>query len=201
MKNPKNTVRLMLVISLVCLALAAPNDTATAQSDSSSRGPEMKWEYFRRSASDPAESYRLYDKDIIMIKTEERAVPKDEVEFVMESGLNVTWWKGIEIVYWSPERPGPLPISFILPWDAPTRAILNSLYTQDADHGPKSMRVKLNALDARPHTLVFLKAKAFGAHTPMYYLPLYQRTRTSPYWKADTARLAGKRISFTWEAD
>jgi len=159
----------------------------------------MKWEFFRRNATDSPESYRLYDDDIIMMKVEERAVPKDEVEFVLESGLNVSWWKGIEVVYWAPPRPGPLPISFTFPWDAPSRAILNSLYTQDADHGPKAMRVRLDALDARPHTLLFLKAKTLGAHTPMYYLPLYQPTGTR--WRADAARLAGKRITFTWEKD
>lgn len=198
MVNTSNVARLLLAAALACLAHAG---AATAQTRPDQRGPEMKWDFFRRNASDSPESYRLYDDDIIGVKVEERAVPKDEVEFVFESGLNVTWWKGVEVVYFAPARPGPLPISFVFPWDSPTRAILNSLYTQDADHGPKSMRVRLNALNARPHTLVFLKGKTFGAHTPMYYLPLYQRTRTEPYWRSDDARLSGKRITFTWEKD
>lgn len=79
-----------------------------------------------------------------MMKFLENVVPKDEVEFVFESGLN--------------------------------------------------------DLSARPNTLLFLKAKVFGAHTPMYYLPLYQQTGAGR-WQPDTSRLAGRRITFIWEKD
>lgn len=178
----------------VCLTLAAsPAVLAQRPAD---RGPQLKWEHFRRNAGDSPERYRLSDDDIIRIKVEERAVPKDEVEFVLVSDLNVTWWKGLEVIYYAPPRPG---LRFTLPWEDPQRAILNSLYTQDVDHGPKSMRVRTSALKERPHALVFLKAKAFGAHTPMYFFQLYQPTAEG--WQPDTTKLGGRRITFIWEKD
>ena len=91
------------------------------------------WDCFRRKETDDPAKFRLPDGDIIRIREESRAVPADQVEIVLETPLNVTWWKEIKVAGYVEHR----------------RVTLNSVAAQDDDHGPKAMRVRLNAVAAR----------------------------------------------------
>ncbi|HEU4767171.1 MAG TPA: hypothetical protein VFS77_07340, partial [Pyrinomonadaceae bacterium] len=111
----------------------------------------------------------------------ENCVPSDEVQIVLVSGQSVTWWKGITAFKNAPLRRRTTPrVNWVR---------LNHLATQDDDHGPKTMTLKVHDLRSG-FMLSFEKAKAFGVHTPMYE---FQVPNPSSY--------GGQRIIFTWERD
>jgi hypothetical protein len=122
--------------------------------------------------------FRLSDGDDIIVSRRPGAVPRDRVEFVLEAGPRVTWWKGVTL-YKNDERGG--------------RAVtyrLDHVHTQDDDRGPKTLSLRMDQLPWGV-VLSFEKAKAFGAHTPMYGLFLFETQDD----------LAGQRITFRWEKD
>ena len=93
----------------------------------------------------------------------------------------MTWWKGITAFKNAPlRRPGSPRENWVR---------LAHVDTQDDDHGPDKMLLNVN--DLRDGLkLSFEKAKAFGAHTPMY-------TFNVP----NPRSLGGHRLTFTWERD
>ena len=149
--------------------------------------------------------YRLSDRDVIRAQVSysfwvessnravdwansERAVPGErlevptsKVEIVLVSSQNVTWWKGITAFKNAPlRRPGTPKENWVR---------IGHVDTQDDDHGPDSML--LDVADLRDGLMLsFEKAKAFGAHTPMYSFKV-----------PNLSKLGGHRLVFTWERD
>lgn len=78
-----------------------------------------------------------------------RAANPGEVEFILETASNVTWWKALELR----SRAGQM---------------VSQVETQDANHGPRRFTVPADALVGARLTLA--KAKLFGIHTGMYEL-------------------------------
>ena len=185
------------VSALACLLAAwmgAPA-AATAQRESDQ---QLVWDSFTGRGDDP-DRYRLSDRDVIgaalhTISSHPYRGPRqvdangittgvqsNQVEIVLVSGSNVTWWKGITAFKNAPlRRPGSPRENWVR---------LAHVDTQDDDHGPDKM--VLNVDDLRDGLkLSFEKAKAFGAHTPMYFFNV-----------PNPQQLGGSRITFTWERD
>jgi hypothetical protein len=135
---------------------------------------------FRPNNGDP-DRFRLEDNDVIHLQIEKADNLRGKIEIVLKSSSNVTWWKGITV--------------FKSLRDVSNRTNevrLNHIATQDNDHGPKS--IVLNVSDLGDSAwLTFEKAKAFGAHTPMYKFSLGVKNKASRY--------SGLRLTFTWERD
>ena len=194
------------VWTLTIAALAAwptPRAKATAQ-EQRETDQQLVWDSFLRESRDP-DRYRLSDRDVIRaqvihsfwVGTSDMAVdwavsghsfpgathevPRDKVEVVLVSSQNVTWWKGITAFKNAPlRRPGAPKENWVR---------IGHVDTQDDDHGPDSML--LNVADLRDGLMLsFEKAKAFGAHTPMYSFKV-----------PNTSKLGGHRLIFTWERD
>ena len=94
---------------------------------------------------------------------------------------NVIWWKGITAFKNAP----------LCHQGSPQENWVRLVHidTQDDDHGPDKML--LNVIELRDGLkLSFEKAKAFGAHTPVYSFNV-----------PGARRLGGSRITFTWERD
>jgi len=110
----------------------------------------------------------LPDGDHIWLKEENGlgfGISTSEVEIVLKSASNVTWWKEIK--------------AFDL-----QGATLGWVQTQDGAHGPVSMRFDAQAVDS----IVFGKAKAFGVHTGMYQvIDLWSKrgNRLTFEWRSD----------------
>jgi hypothetical protein len=88
----------------------------------------------------------LADGDHIWLSVEPSDVGANGIEISLSSAPHVTWYKEIKAF----DGPGDT-----LGWIA----------TQDAEHGPVSMKIADVTLITN---LVFTKAKAFGIHTGMY---------------------------------
>jgi hypothetical protein len=135
---------------------------------------------FRPGPVAESSRYRLPDGDIIMLTVEHMGNTSTSPNYAdnsillkFETDLNVTWWKGL---------------NFILYRDGAEKKISMSL-----EGDKKSAFVVIPWIDFElGGYLVFLKAKAFGAHTPVYELH-FSRT--------DMANWKRKRITFTWQKD
>ena len=187
MKATATIARMILASAALCLALAGPPGVPPARAQQEASMPSFAREnriYLDRYTGEwgrgsiVTQRFRLSDGDDIIVSRKPNAVPRDRVEFVLETGPRVTWWKGITL-YKNDERNG--------------RAVtykLGHVQTQDDDHGPKTLSLRMDQLPWGV-VLSFEKAKAFGAHTPMYGLHLFETDDD----------LAGQRITFRWEKD
>lgn len=195
MKKLKNYLRSMSVITtaglLSLLAMLSPLMTTTAkaqigilQTPDGSVGVDfhpiiISERSFRRDGDD-LDRFRLKDNDVIHLKMEKVQGLKDKVEIVLNSSSNVTWWKGITVFK------GLTDVS-----DRRREVRFRHIDTQDDDHGDS---VIMNVSDLGNFSyLTFEKAKAFGAHTPMYRFDLKGKEKNFKY--------AGMRLTFTWERD
>jgi hypothetical protein len=195
MKSLKVWMPAVAALAFAFAAWPTPPAKATAQ-EPRETDQQLVSASFMREGND-FDRYRLSDRDVIRITEYAGAlarpsnprggvritsdVPNDKVEIVLVSGQNVTWWKGITAFKNAPlRRPGSPRENWVR---------LAHVDTQDDDHGPDKML--LNVADLRDGLkLSFEKAKAFGAHTPMY-------TFNVP----NPQQLGGARITFTWERD
>ncbi|MFL6231040.1 MAG: hypothetical protein ACJ741_19870 [Pyrinomonadaceae bacterium] len=186
MKNRSATARRFAAsaaIAAICLALVA----ATRAQQREEALPAFASENIIRldrytgqwgAGNIVTQRFRLSDGDQIIVSRRPGAVPRDRVEFVLEAGPRVTWWKGITL-YKHEERGGKI-----------VTYRLDHVQTQDNDRGPKTLRLRMDQLPWGV-VLSFEKAKALGAHTPMYGLQLFETDDD----------LAGQRITFRWEED
>ena len=196
--------KLWLPAAAACaLALGSWSSSPAAQGRRET-GQQLAWGSFMRDGND-YDRYRLSDRDVIRVRVTysfsadasqrlvswavresapeggARDVPRDKVEISLVSGPGVTWWKGITAF-----RNAPLggPGSPTENW-----VRIGHVDTQDDDHGPDSL--VLGVADLRDGLMLsFEKAKAFGAHAPVYSFKV-----------PDLAKLGGHRITFTWERD
>jgi len=182
MKATLTIARLMMIAVVTCLTLPP-----TIHAQREERMPPFTQEnmiYLNRYTGEwsrgniTTQRFRLSDGDDIIVSRQPNAVPRDSVEFVLETGPRVTWWKGLSL-YKNDLRNGKV-VTFKL----------DHVQTQDNDHGPKTLRLRMDQL---PWGVVisFEKAKAFGAHTPMYGLHFFETDDD----------IAGQRITFRWEKD
>lgn len=135
---------------------------------------------FRRDGGD-LDRFRMKDNDVIHLKMEKVPELKDKVEIILNSSSNVTWWKGITVFK------NLMDVS-----NRNTEVRFRHIDTQDNDHSD-SVTMNVNDLGDASF-LTFEKAKAFGAHTPMYQLDLKKKNDKS-------FKYAGMRLTFTWERD
>ena len=187
MRATSNTARVIFASAALCLALAALPAAPAARAQQEASMPSFTQEnrlHLDRytgawgSGNIVTQRFHLSDGDDIIVSRKPNAVARDRVEFVLETGPRVTWWKGISL-YKNDERNG--------------RAVtyrLGHVQTQDDDRGPKTLTLRMDQLPWGV-VLSFEKAKAFGAHTPMYGLELFETDDD----------LAGQRITFRWEKD
>ena len=179
--------RRLLFHALACLLLCAAAghlSVARAECDRPSewltKTNNLTWESFKAPglSGDRAQCYRLPDGDIISLRREPKKVAADQIEFVLETSLNVTWWKGLKLA-----KVG------CYVYDQP--CMVHSTETADDKHTSQSIIVRAQDPDV-PHgyLLVFYKAKALGVHTEMYRLNV-----------GDTRKLRGYRLTFVWEKD
>jgi hypothetical protein len=109
-------------------------------------------------------------EDGIMQVRERGAVDALFVELGLSTAEQVTWWKGIRAYTRENHEIGQIDM-------------------QDADHGARWMRLRVDAL--RGGRLELEKAKAFGVHTGMYSLPFDEMphgggTRFTFHWHRDS---------------
>jgi hypothetical protein len=180
----------MLLLISACLALvAAPGRLTEARAqcgDSSlrnrvSKTNKLTWESFKASSvtGESAFCYRLADGDIITLRKEPNQVAADQIEFVLETPLNVTWWKGLTLAHQTYKTEGAV-------------YAIQSVFTENETHRSHSIIVREHDPRARNgYMLVFYKAKALGVHTEVYRLPI----------GLDTRHLRGHRLTFVWEKD
>lgn len=182
-----STIARMVIAAALCLALAATPSAPAARAQQEASLPSFASENIIRldrytgewgRGSIVTQRFRLSDGDDIIVSRKPNAVARDRVEFVLETGPRVTWWKGISL-YKNDERNGRI-----------VTYKLNHVQAQDDDHGPKTLQLRLDQLPWGV-VLSFEKAKALGAHTPMYGLQLFETDDD----------LAGQRITFRWEKD
>jgi hypothetical protein len=185
-----NTSIPKLFSALACvflLATAGSLASAFAQcGDSSLRNTvshtnKLTWQSFkaRQQTGESAFCYRLADGDIITLKKEPRAVAADQIEFVLETPLNVTWWKGLTLAHQTYKSEGEV-------------QALQSIFTENERHRSNSIIVRAyDSAVPNGYMLVFYKAKALGVHTEVYRLPI----------GLDTRHLRGYRLTFVWEKD
>jgi hypothetical protein len=191
----RSTTSLTKIISIATIALAL---VASVAPPSEARGPQeterqLVWESFMSEGGD-FDRYRLSDRDVIKKEITignvsyrrgriqiDAVVPRDEVEIVLVSGQNITWWKGITAFKNAPlRRPNTPRENWVR---------LQHVATQDDEHGPTTMRLKVR--DLRDGLMLsFEKAKAFGVHTPMYQFKV-----------PNPSSLGGLRLIFSWERD
>ncbi len=167
------------VFLVVFLAHLVPQSASAQQYDEKYLKPSS----FRPDNRTNLNHYRLYDGDVIMMTVEEdQGIAEDQIEFVLKTDPNVTWWKSIMAQDGITKSGGS--------WGE--WSTVNSISTQDDDHGPKSMRINLAEINQVHFQLVFAKAKVLGVHTEMYFF--VKTTQTF-------AGLKGKRVTFTWQKD
>lgn len=178
MRTTKVWLPIIATIAFALAAWPAPPAKATAQ-ERSETDRQLVWASFMREGDD-FDRYRLSDRDVIRVTVQRNAVASDTVQIVLKTGQNVTWWKGITAFKNAPlRRPGSPRSNWVR---------LANIDTQDDDHVDEA---PLRVIDLRDGLLLsFEKAKAFGAHTPMY-------TFNVP----NPRSLGGQRITFTWERD
>ena len=149
----------------------------------SAQTPKQDARFLQRSSFRPdnranINNYRLYDGDVIMMTVEDGSgIAPDQIEIVLKTDPNVIWWKSIIV------RDG-----------ARSGETVNSISTQDDDHGPKAMR--MNFADVKNTGWFYLalaKGKFLGVHTQMYYIG----GAGQEFFNG----LNGKRVIFTWQKD
>ena len=170
------------VFLVVFSAQLVPHSASAQKQD---KTPKEDPRYLHRSSFRPdnranINSYRLYDGDVIMMTIEDdKGIAQDQIEIVLKSDPNVTWWKSIIV------RDG-----------ARSGETVNSISTQDDDHGPKAMRLNFADLH-NTWSLDFAKAKVLGVHTNMYRFAGWGGGVERPFFEG----LNGKRVIFTWQKD
>lgn len=187
MITPSNIPRLLLASALCLTLLAAPSSTLTtalAQDEVSlpSFPREDNFYLGRFGTEDGRQSvFRLSDGDHIWLTRQPDKVPRTKFEIVLANNPpQVTWWKGITVYKALPRgRAG-----------GGGWVKLGHIFTQDNDRGSRSMTIAMDQLPGGV-VLVFEKAKAFGAHTPMHGIHLNETQDD----------LAGQRIIFRWAKD
>jgi hypothetical protein len=110
----------------------------------------------------------LPDGDNIMVLVDRNVVAEKSIEVVLQTQRHVTWWKEIKALAYD-------------------RQFVNSVHTQDANHGPNGMLLQLD-VEFPPRILVFSKAKFLGVHTGVYILSYL-------------TEMVGSRITFDWWGD
>lgn len=120
----------------------------------------------------------LSDGDAIHVSRRRDAVGRDKVEIVLETGPRVSWWKGITLYRKIASGPG-----------AGKWRRVQHVFTQDENR--RSAVITVNVSELGGTALSLEKAKAFGAHTPIYVIHL----------DGQRDDLAGQRITFRWEKD
>jgi hypothetical protein len=118
--------------------------------------------------ADFKQTHRLHDNDNITVRFEP-IDDRDYAEFVVELGGGVSWWKGLQVQNDSGNR-------------------IVEVSVQNRGSSPVA-RVRCDDI-LNGGSLQFLKAKFFGAHTPMYHL------QTN-----NAEELRGQRATFYWSAD
>ena len=166
-------------VFLVVFSAQLVPHSASAQKESAQKNPNsLTPSSFRPDNRANINNYRLYDGDAIMMTIEDdKGIAQDQIEIVLKSDPNVTWWKSIIV------RDG-----------ARSGETVNSISTQDDDHGPKAMR--MNFADVKNtgwFYLAFAKGKFLGVHTQMYYIG----GAGQEFFNG----LNGKRVIFTWQKD
>jgi hypothetical protein len=111
-------------------------------------------------------SQQLSDGDLVNIVIEAAGEPSDRVEVRLRTQAGM-WFKGVEMHFSG-----------------------GGVVKLEAENGASSGIETLLLSSLSSVAIVFVKAKTFGVHTPMYELP----------GKA-LAKLAGKRIIFDWMKD
>ena len=176
--------RLSLFAATLVLLIAVGAQLAPRSASAQDWDHHLRRSSFRPDNTASINNYLLADGDVIMITVEEdKGIAADQIEFVLKSDPNVTWWKSIA-VYQIANADGR----------AAKDEIVNSISTQDDDHGPKAMRVTVtNTTNSTvgDFGLHFAKAKVLGVHTNMYIL------NRAEFFNA----LKGKRVIFTWQKD
>ena len=120
----------------------------------------------------------LSDGDVLHVLRRRGAVARDKVEIVLEAGSLVTWWKGVTL--YKKISGGR---------EAGKWQRLQHVFTQDRTRRSAVISIEVSQLGGAALSLE--KAKAFGAHTPMYVIHLDDRRDD----------LGGQRITFLWEKD
>ena len=184
MKAQQHSLRLQsaLFFALLCAALLLPV-TASAQY---TREMAVSLSSFRPNATAEASRHRLRDGDVIMLTQEARSdIPRDQVEIILKTVDEVTWWKEVKLTtgtYLGPDH-----------YQVDRRVTVNAASTQDRNHGPtEPFRFNIRAISDAYGGLVFSKAKFLGAHTEVYFLPASEFI---------TGNMGGKRLTFTWQRD
>ncbi len=120
----------------------------------------------------------LSDKDHIWISRTPNAVSRDKVRILLVPGGRVSWWKGITVYK-----------KISTGRDAGKWRRLQHVSVENTNGVSRPITLDINQLDGV--ALSFEKAKAFGAHTPMYVIHL----------DAGRTDLAGQQVLFRWERD
>lgn len=120
----------------------------------------------------------LSDKDHIWISRTPNAVSRDKVRILMVPGGRVSWWKGITVYK-----------KISTGRDAGKWRRLQHVSVENTNGASRPITLDINQLDGV--ALSFEKAKALGAHTPMYVFHL----------DAGRSDLAGQQVLFRWERD
>jgi uncharacterized protein with LGFP repeats len=110
----------------------------------------------------------LPDNDLISV-TFSGHTPNGAIQLTLNAGPGITWWKGVRL--WSPTQ-GDL---------------LNEAWTEN-NHTSTTISIPPSELEPSDRFLLFKKAKAFGAHTGMY-------------WLGRVDRMIGSNVTFTWSRD
>jgi hypothetical protein len=145
----------------------------------------------RRTTEESSESvFKLSDGDVIRVKRRptrwrptrtESELPPMKIRFVLDTAPQVKWWKGLTVYQNElPTRYNPRGV-----W-----LKLGHVFVEDRYSHGRSLEIHVNQLRGGV-VLVFEKAKAFGAHTPMHGMLLTEAE----------GHLAGETIYFTWEKD
>src|SRR6267142_2247132 len=103
------------------------------RSASAQKPPEvLKRTNFRPNDRANINRYRLSDGDVIMITVEEdKGIAQDQIEIVLKTDPNITWWKSIVVKEGITKSDGSFGGT----------STVNSIEMQDDDHGPKAMRL------------------------------------------------------------
>ena len=179
-----------------CLALVvSPSPRAAlAQQEEADPPPYPHEENFvlaRRTSEERSETvFKLSDGDVIRVERRptrwrplrtEAELPPLNIKFVLHTSAEVKWWKGLT-VYQNELPTASHPRGRWLK--------LAHVFVEDRYSRGRSVEIHVNQLRGGV-VLVFEKAKAFGAHTPMHGMLLTE---------AD-GHLAGETITFFWEKD
>ena len=187
----------MILAAAFCLAAAACAPAARAQqycceeADPPSYPHEPHFVLARRTSEQTSESsFKLSDGDVIRVRRRptawrptrtESELPPLLIRFVLNTGPEVEWWKGLTV--YRHESPGP---------QHPRGRWLKVRHVSVNHSNSYAGSVDVHVKDLRGGVvLVFEKAKALGAHTPMHGMLLTE---------ADS-HLAGETIYFEWQKD